>query len=57
MARWRHNGFFGSVRMAYVSMNNIQTADTTTSEAKQLAANIQFMLEKLQSELKTRIDK
>ena len=57
MARWRHHGFFGSVRMAYVSMNNIQTADTTTSEAKQLAANIQFMLEKLQSELKTRIDK
>lgn len=57
MARWRHNGFFGSVRMAYVSMNSIQLADTTTAEAKRLAANIQYMLDKLQSELKTRIDK
>lgn len=56
LRRWRHNGFFGGVEMVRQTMRAIQTASTTTPEAKQLASEIHQKLEELRELLRKRID-
>ncbi len=51
---WRHNGFHGSVRMSRMQMLAIMQAHTPTDASKQLAAQIEGLLEKLGESLKTR---
>jgi hypothetical protein len=54
--RHRHNGFLGTVSMAFQGMAAIRYASTTTQRAKELSDCIAALLGELQAELKTRID-
>lgn len=54
--RRRHNGFFGGVEMARQTMRAVETASTTTSEAKALAVEIHTKLQELRELLRKRID-
>ncbi len=53
---WAHNGLSGTVAMAQANMRRIQDAETTTPNAKQLAAKIERDLKVLRSFLKVRVD-
>lgn len=53
---WKHNSFFGHVRMDLEHMKAIMYAQTTNTKAKQLAVEISQLLVKLSNELKDRID-
>lgn len=54
MAIWRHNSFFGHVRMAWANMNGIANSVTATPEAKETANQILDLLDKLKGQLRTR---
>lgn len=56
LRRWRHTGLFGGVEMARMNIRAIETASTTTPEAKQLASEIHQKLEQLRELLRKRID-
>lgn len=53
---YAHNGLLGSVHLAEQSMRRIQTAATTTDNAKSLARQIENNLFSLRQMLKVRID-
>jgi hypothetical protein len=53
---WRHNGLFGSVRMAEMAMTAIIKADSTTPAAKKLADELRPQLSVLYRLLQKRID-
>ena len=53
-AIWRHNGFFGSTRMAARNMDSIIDSDTATDDTKLLAGRIRVDLECLMGKLKIR---
>lgn len=52
----RHNGLHGSVSMAQIAMEQVLSIDSTTHEAKQIAANIRPLLSDLKIALKIRVD-
>ena len=52
----RHNGYHGFVAMSERQMIQILHADTTTDEAKDIAADILARLRELRDALKTRRD-
>lgn len=54
---WRHNSFFGHVRMMHSQCETIVHAPTTTPEAKAVALRIINEVRELTKLLKTRIDK
>jgi hypothetical protein len=51
---WRHNGYLGSTRMAYLAMNNISQAITVTPATALLAHEIAGKLATLSTLLKER---
>lgn len=51
---WRHNGFFGNVRRAYLAMWTIMNSETATDKAKIKAHIILNELEELKILLKQR---
>jgi hypothetical protein len=53
---WKHNSFFGHVRMDMTHMNAIIYSETATPAAKQTANEIWQQLRKLQLQLKERVD-
>ena len=52
----RHNSYHGYVAMSERQMIQILHADTTTDEAKDIAADILARLRELKEQLKTRVD-
>lgn len=56
MRAHRHNGYHGFVAMSQRQMLGILHADTTTEEAKDIAADILARLRELKDALKTRRD-
>lgn len=52
----RHNSYHGFVAMSVRQMIQILHADTTTEEAKDIAAYILARLHELKEQLKTRVD-
>lgn len=55
-ARWRHNGFIGSAKMMQAQCNAIIKSPTTTTDTKNLAAEIKLWAGTLALKLKERID-
>lgn len=53
---WKHNSFFGHVRMDMAHMNAILSSTTATLDAKETAAEILRKLRKLSTQLKERVD-
>lgn len=53
---WKHNSFFGHVRMDMAHMNAIIYSETATIRAKLMATDIRSKLEALAIELKERVD-
>jgi hypothetical protein len=51
---WKHNSFFGHVRMMEGQLLMMYKADTTTPETKATAAEISKLLKHLARSLKTR---
>lgn len=55
-AVWRHNSFFGHVRMDMAHMTAIMYSETATPAAKETANEIWQLLRKLQIQLEERVD-
>lgn len=53
-ANWHHNMFLGHVKRITLAMPPIQTAETTTDEARVLASQIEHLAYKLYIALRTR---
>lgn len=53
---FRHNAMSGHVRMMQMQLLNMITSDTTTPEAKAIAADMRKMTDDLLGSLKTRVD-
>ena len=56
MRAFQHNSYTGFVCMSERQMIQILHADTTTDEAKDIAADILARLRELTEQLKTRVD-
>ena len=56
MRAFQHNSYTGFVCMSERQMIQILHADTTTDEAKDIAADILARLRELKEQLKTRVD-
>lgn len=56
LACWKHNSFFGHTKMTMINMKTIYTSTTTTTEAKNLAIEIEDLCNQLMFALSKRKD-